>query len=100
MSCCKKCCTPTLYPLEYDIAVGETTITEKNNIQTELFPSTNIDLLKDKVICEYQRLITNLENGKYSDIEFILEEISVIDLENELDNRDFIIQYYLNNGKN
>lgn len=100
MSCCKKCCTPTLYPLEYDIVVGETTITEKNNIQTELFPSTNIDLLKDKVICEYQRLITNLENGKYSDIEFILEEISVIDLENELDNRDFIIQYYLNNGKN
>jgi hypothetical protein len=30
------------------------------------------------------------------DLELLLEEISAVDLENELDKREYIIQYYLN----
>jgi len=44
-------------------------------------------------------IISELERGHKPDLEFLLEEISVVDLENELDNREFIIQYYLNNTK-
>jgi hypothetical protein len=40
-----------------------------------------------------------LEAGRRPNLEFLLEEISAVDLENELDNREFIIQYYLNNTK-
>jgi hypothetical protein len=56
-------------------------------------------LLKDKIICEYKLIISKLEQGHKPDLEFLLEEISAVDLENELDNREFIIQYYLNNTK-
>jgi hypothetical protein len=48
-------------------------------------------LLKDKIICEYKLIISKLEQGQKPDLEFLLEEISAVDLENELDNREFIV---------
>lgn len=96
MSCCRKCCPPVISPWEFEITGG--LILKETDAKIDLFPKTDIDLLKEKVICEYLKVITELEMGKRPSIEFILEEISAIDLENELDNREFIIQYYLNNN--
>ena len=66
---------------------------------TEYIYEVNIDLLKNKIICDYKIIISKLEKGHQLDLEFLLEEISAVELEDELDNREFIIQYYLNNNK-
>lgn len=55
--------------------------------------------LKEKIICEYQDLIKMLEKGYKLDYEFILEEISYIEI-NDTINKDkslFLLQFYLNN---
>ena len=72
-------------------------ISSAKKVKLPILPETDIDLLKDKIICEYKLIISELEKGRRPDLEFLLEEISVVDLESEIDNREFIIQYYLNN---
>ena len=96
MSCCK-CCPPIIPIFEFDLT-NDIFIPSVNDINIPITPETDIDLLKDKIICEYKLIISELERGRKPDLEFLLEEISVVDLENELDNREFIIQYYLNNN--
>lgn len=60
-----------------------------------------VNNLKLKVICEYQDLLKMIEKGYRLDYNFILEEISLIDLlENyDLDQKTslFVSQFYLNN---
>lgn len=58
------------------------------------------DALKDKVIKEFCNLIKQVKKGYHPDYEFILEEISFIDLieNNEINNALIALQYYLNNG--
>lgn len=97
MSCCK-CCPPVIPIFESDIS-NDIFISNVKDISLPIIPRTDIDLLKDKIICEYKLIISKLEQGHRQDLEFLLEEISVVDLERELDNREFIIQYYLNNNK-
>ena len=97
MSCCK-CCLPIISNFEFDID-NNIFITNVEDVNLPIIPRTDIDLLKDKIICEYKQIISKLEQGYKPDLEFLLEEISAVDLENELDNREFIIQYYLNNTK-
>ena len=93
-----KCCKPIISVFEYDIS-DDIFISKRQDISLPIQPETDIDLLKDKIICEYKLIISKLEQGHKPDLEFLLEEISAVDLENELDNREFIIQYYLNNTK-
>lgn len=95
MSCCK-CCKPIILNFEFDLP-SDIFIPTREGIKIPLEPITDIDLLKEKIICEYTRIISDLERGRRSDLEFILEEISAVNLEQELDNREFIVQYYLNN---
>ena len=97
MGCCK-CCKPIIPIFEYNIS-DDIFIPSVKDIKIPITRETDIDLLKDKIICEYKLIISELEKGHKPDLEFLLEEISVVDLENELDNREFIIQYYLNNTK-
>ena len=93
-----KCCKPIISVFEYDIS-DDIFISKRQDISLSIQPETDIDLLKDKIICEYKLIISKLEQGHKPDLEFLLEEISAVDLENEIDNREFIIQYYLNNTK-
>lgn len=93
-----KCCKPIISVFEYDIS-DDIFISKRQDISLPIEPETDIDLLKDKIICEYKLIISKLEQGHKPDLEFLLEEISAVDLENEIDNREFIIQYYLNNTK-
>lgn len=93
-----KCCKQIISVFEYDIS-DDIFISKRQDINLPIQPETDIDLLKDKIICEYKLIISKLEQGHKPDLEFLLEEISAVDLENELDNREFIIQYYLNNTK-
>ena len=97
MSCCK-CCYPIIPIFEFDLS-NDIFIQDEKELQLPIVPETDIDLLKDKIICEYKRIISELERGQRPNLDFILDEISAVDLENELDNREFIIQYYLNNIK-
>lgn len=97
MSCCK-CCTPLIPIFEFELG-DDIFISSVKDINLQITPETDIGLLKDKIICEYKLIISELERGHKPDLEFLLEEISAVDLENELDNREFIIQYYLNNTK-
>lgn len=61
-----------------------------------IIPETDIDLLKEKVACDYLKIITQLELGEHPDLELLLEEISNIELESIITDREFITQYYLN----
>ena len=97
MGCCK-CCKPIIPIFEYNIS-DDIFISGVKDINLSITPETDIDLLKDKIICEYKLIISELEKGHRPNLEFLLEEVSAVDLENELDNREFIIQYYLNNTK-
>lgn len=42
-------------------------------------------------------LLLQVERGHYPDYEFILEEISLLEILNYIDRKEFILQYYLNN---
>lgn len=97
MSCCK-CCKPLIPIFEFDLS-DDIFISSVEDVNLPITPQTDIDLLKDKIICEYKQIISELERGHKPELEFLLEEISAVDLESELDNREFIIQYYLNNTK-
>ena len=95
MACCR-CCNPIIENFEFELG-NDIFISNNLDIKIPIQPTTDIDFLKDKIICEYKLIISELEKGHKPDLEFILEEISVVDLENEIDNREFIVQYYLNN---
>lgn len=60
-----------------------------------------LNKLKEKVICEFETLLTKTRKGYKLDYEFILEEISFINLikDNEIEDKLSLIalQYYLNN---
>lgn len=94
----KGCCNPIIEPYEFEIDDKSIIVSNiKNNLKIPIQPTADIDLLKDKVICEYKRIISDLERGRTPTLDFLLEEISAIDLNTEIDNREFIISYYLNN---
>lgn len=61
----------------------------------------DVDALKEKVTREFTSLLCEIRKGYKPDYEFILEEISFIDLiqHNEIDRKLSLIalQYYLNN---
>lgn len=95
MGCCT--CCPSLIPYFESELSNDIFISSAKKVKLPILPETDIDLLKDKIICEYKLIIDELERGRRPDLEFLLEEISVVDLESEIDNREFIIQYYLNN---
>ena len=97
MNCCK-CCKPIIPIFEFELG-DDIFISNVKDVNLQIVPETDIDLLKDKIICEYKLIISELERGHRPDLEFLLEEIPAVDLEDELDNREFIIQYYLNNTK-
>lgn len=63
--------------------------------------SADVDVLKKKVAKEFIDFLCNVRKGYKLDYEFILEEISFIDLiqHNEIDERLSLIalQYYTNN---
>lgn len=50
------------------------------NIHLDIPDNIDIQELKEKVICEYNKIIHQLECGIQPDIEFLLEEISLIDI--------------------
>lgn len=71
-------CNPVSEPFEFQIQ--DNIITRNEHIR-ELFPLVNdINELKNKVICEYNNIINKLECGIQLDLEFLLEEISLIDI--------------------
>lgn len=55
-----------------------------------------VDALKDKIICDFIKFIKCLNRGKPFDYQFILEEISLVELYNDISEIDYLIQYYLN----
>ena len=57
----------------------------------------DVDVLKQKVISEFIQLLKKIRKGYRPDYEFILQEISLIELW-QLDNTDFFKQFYLNNA--
>lgn len=70
--------------LQIDNTYKETEIapTIKTNIKLTI-PNNHvgeIQELKDKVICEFFKIIKQLECGIQPDLEFLLEEISLIDI--------------------
>ena len=75
-------CNPVQEKFEFEIP--KMILNNTYNIP-ELFPVVhNIDELKKKIICEYLGIINKLECGFQEDLEFLLEEISLVDImENE-----------------
>ena len=74
--------------IELDFRLKEFEIKDspKRHPEVHLEVPEDLDLqeLKDKIICEYERIIHQLECGTQPDLEFLLEEISLIDIyENE-----------------
>lgn len=57
----------------------------------------DVDALKYKVISEFKQLLKKIRKGYRPDYEFILQEISLIELW-QLDDTDFFKQFYLNNA--
>ena len=66
-------CIPSSEQFEFEIP-------EENSISITFNPqdNSNIDKLKKKIICEYLKIIDKLKCGSQPDLEFLLEEISLI----------------------
>lgn len=72
-------CNPISEPFEFEIGC-KSQIT-KSSFSKELFPLVkDLGELKNKIICEYHRIIDNLECGIHPDLEFLLEEISLVEV--------------------
>ena len=72
-------CNPVWEPFEFPILRNQMD-SYKGQLQ-ELFPIiNNIEELKRKIICEYLGIIDKLECGIQLDLEFLLEEISLVDI--------------------
>ena len=72
-------CNPKPEPIEFPISDS----LKDRGIKgiPELFPiNNNICELKQKIIQEYLQIIDNLECGIQNNLEFLLEEISLIDI--------------------
>ena len=72
-------CNPKPEPIEFPISDS----LKDKGIRgiPELFPvDNNICELKQKIIQEYLQIIDNLECGIQNSLEFLLEEISLIDI--------------------
>ena len=67
------------------------------NKLSKSYLSPDVDALKYKVISEFKQLLKKIRKGYRPDYEFILQEISLIELQ-QLDNTDFFKQFYLNNA--
>ena len=52
MSCCK-CCNPIIPIFEFPIS-NDIFISSAKEVKLPIVPETDIDLLKDKIICEYK----------------------------------------------
>lgn len=74
-----KCCNPIQEPFEFSIPCDKSIY--GNTKFPELFPlEHNICELKEKIIYEYLDIINKLECGIQEDLEFLLEEISLVDI--------------------
>jgi hypothetical protein len=72
-------CNPNLEPFEFKI--NNKQLNSFKYLLPELFPIVdNIEELKNKIICEYLKIIDNLECGIHLDLEFLLEEISLVEI--------------------
>lgn len=72
-------CNPIQEPFEFKI--NRTQTASYLGYLQELFPIiNNMDEFKNKIICEYQGIIDKLECGIQLDLEFLLEEISLVDI--------------------
>ena len=70
-----KCnCIPNSEQFEFEIPEEKNQISISFNVQD----NSNIDKLKRKIICEYLEIINKLKCGIQPDLEFLLEEISLI----------------------
>ncbi len=58
------------------------------------------DNLKSKIIKEFNCLLLKIKKGYYPDLEFLLEEISTLEIYKEVDNRYALtlLQYYINHS--
>lgn len=73
-------CNPVPEPFEFKIEDKEYLNIFKSPFP-ELYPYVNnLQELKDKIICEYLKIIDNLECGIKPDLEFLLEEISLVEI--------------------
>ena len=70
------------------------------NQMKAMYPNQDVDALKKKVIKEFTQLLKKLKKGYREDYEFILQEISLIQLleSQDIDNTVFFKQFYLNNA--
>lgn len=77
-------CNPIPEPFEFKIK-DRRSLNNSNISLIELFPQeNNLQELKNKIIYEYLKVIDNLECGIHPDLEFLLEEISLVEImENE-----------------
>ena len=72
----KNClCNPTQEPFEFPI---QDNCYQVNTIIQDCLPKSNLCELKKKVIFDFQDIVNKLECGIQPDLEFILEEISLI----------------------
>lgn len=75
-----KCCNPIPSPIEFPISDCLKS-KDINLLSEQLFPiEHNICELKQKIICEYSDIINKLECGIQENLEFLLEEISLVDI--------------------
>lgn len=76
-------CNPVPEPFEFKLPEKTQIITGVKSPQLpELFPMVNnLQELKNKIICEFLGIIDNLECGIRPDLEFLLEEISLVEIE-------------------
>lgn len=73
------CSTPIPEPFEFKIIDSDNNL--KLYISKELFPLVNdLQELKDKIVCEYLKIIDNLECGIKLDLGFLLEQISLVEI--------------------
>lgn len=72
-------CNPIPEKIEFPISDSPQNLTFKG--LPEFFPlEHNLNDLKEKIICEYLQIINKLECGIQEDLEFLLEEISLVDI--------------------
>lgn len=65
-----------------------------HNIESLL--TTDVDVLKYKVIKEYFKLVNKLSKGRTSNYQNILEMISLIDIYTEIDKAKYYKEFYIN----
>lgn len=67
------------------------------NLEIENILVTDVDVLKYKAIKNYMYLVYNLQKGRKTDYQNVLEIMSLIDIYSELDNKNiYYKEFYLN----